>query len=60
MDPGKDCESSFYLRQILLLFCKSNAVIVGENCVKGLCVTKIFKQIKFERVWGELDKRNCF
>ena len=27
------------------------ALILGGNCVKGLKVTKIAKQIKFEGVW---------
>ena len=31
----------------------------SRNSVKGFRVTKIFDQIKFEGVWGELEARNC-
>ena len=43
----------------LALFRKLVALVLGKNCVKGLRVTKIVKQIKFEEDWGELQVRNC-
>ena len=45
--------SSYQLRQVLANFCKLVTLILAYNCVKGLRVTKIVKQIKFEGVWGE-------
>ena len=31
------------------------AVILVQNCVKGLTVIKIFKKIKFEDAWSQLE-----
>ena len=45
-------------RQILALFCNLVALILGLKWVKGLRVTKIVKEIKFEGVWGELEAKN--
>ena len=45
--------SSYQLRQVLANFCKLVTLILAYNCVKGLRVTKIVKQIKFEGVWGD-------
>ena len=56
----KDRNSSYQVRQILALFYNLVALILGWNYVKGLRVTKIVKQIKFERVWGELAAKLCF
>ena len=56
----KDRESSYQVRQILAFFCKLVALILDWNCLKGLTVTKIVKQIKFEGVWGELEAKSCF
>ena len=50
---------NFIVRQILALFCNLFAVILGKNCVKGLRVKKIVKEIVFEEVWGKLEARNC-
>ena len=47
----KDLQSSYQVRIILALFCNLIALILGENCVEGLRVTKIVKEIKFQRVW---------
>ena len=56
----KDWNSSYQVRQILAPFCNLFARNLGLNCVKGLRVTKIFKQIKFEVVWGKLAAKLCF
>ena len=32
-------------------------LFLHRNCVKGLRVTKIFKEIKFEGVWNELESK---
>ena len=53
----KNRKSSYQVGEILALFCKLIAVILGLNCVKGLTVTKIFKKIKFEGVLGELESK---
>ena len=50
---------SYIVRQILALFCNLVAVILGKNCVKGIRVKKIVKEIVFEEVWGKLEARNC-
>ena len=50
---------NYALLPILALFCNLVALILGLNCIKGLRVTKIVKQIKFEGVCGELGAKNC-
>ena len=56
----KDQKRSYHVRQILTLFCKSIALILGYNCVKDPKATKIVKHTKFEVTWGELEAKNCF
>ena len=41
---------------MLGLLCNLIALILYYNCVKGLRVTKIVNEIKFERVWGSLKQ----
>ena len=53
----KNGESSYQVRIILGLFCHSIALILDLNSVKDFGVTKNVKEIKFERVWGELESR---
>ena len=55
-----DRESSYQVGQILALLCKLVALILDLNCIEGLQFTKIVKQMKHERVWGELVVRNNF
>ena len=55
----KDRNSRYQERQILALFYTLVKLILNCNCVKGARVTKILKQIKFERVWGELAAKIC-
>ena len=38
-------------------FLPLSALILGENSVEGLIVTKNVKEIKFEGVWGELGSK---
>ena len=54
----KDRKSSYQVRQILALFCKSVALTLGQNCVKSLRITEIVKQIKFKWAWGEFEAKN--
>ena len=42
------------------IFCKIVTLILSENCVKGLRVTKIVKQIKFEEAQSQFETSNCF
>ena len=56
----KSINTSFQVRQILALFCNLIALILGENCVKRLRVTRIVKQIKFKRAWNDLEAKICF
>ena len=53
----KDGESSYQVRIIFGPFCHSIALILGLSSVKDCRVTKNFKEIKFEGVWGELESR---
>ena len=46
--------------QISALFYNLYALISVGNCVKNLRVSQNFKQIKFDRVWGKLEAKNCF
>ena len=55
----KNRDSSYGVRQILVLFFILVALILVWNYVKGLKVTKIIKQIKFEGVLGKLEAKNC-
>ena len=41
-------------------FCNLIALILGQNSVEGLRVTKTFKEIKFEGVWGRAKIRKMF
>ena len=36
-------------------FCNLIALLLGQNCVKGLRVTTIVKEIKCKGVWAELE-----
>ena len=51
--------SSYQVSEILALFCDLIALIFSLNYVKGLRVTKIANEIKFEGIWGELEPKNC-
>ena len=53
-----DWERSYQVKQILALFCKLIALILGSKSVIEL--QKLSKKIKFERVWGKLEAKNCF
>ena len=44
-------------RKFKRFFCKLVASFLGQNCVKGLRVTKINEQIKFEGVWSKLEAK---
>ena len=44
----KGHKNSYGARQILALFWKQVALILGSNCVKGLIVSKVVKETKFE------------
>ena len=52
--------SSYQVRQILGLDCHVITLILGQNSVKGLRVTKKAKDIKFEGLWGELESKIGF
>ena len=56
--PNLDRKSSYQVRQNLALFCKLVAIILGLNCLKGLKIFKIVKEIKFEEVWDKLKAKN--
>ena len=53
-------KASYQIRQILGLFCHVNALILDQNSVKDLGVTKQVKEIKFEEVWSELESKKKF
>ena len=54
-------QSSIYqVRQIFALFYDLIALTLGSNSVKDLRITKIAKEIKFERVFGKLESKQSF
>ena len=53
----KEQKISYKGRQILALFFNLIILLLHPNCVKCLRVTKIVKEIKSGRVWGELQKK---
>ena len=44
----------------MILFCKLVALSLGQNCVTGLKLTNILKQIKFEGVRVQFKAKNSF
>ena len=54
---GKYQGSTYQVRQVLAIFFKVVALILSLNCLKGLRVTKIIKQSKFEGAWNKLEAR---
>ena len=54
----KDRKSSYKVRKNLAISCNSVALILDWNCVKGIIVTKIVKNIKFEKNWNKLVTKN--
>ena len=49
-------KSSYQVKQILAIFRN----LVALNSVKGLRITKIVKEIKFEEICGELQSKAGF
>ena len=41
-------------------FCNLIALILGQSMAKGLRVTKIVKEVKFEGDWGEFELKKRF
>ena len=41
-------------------FCNLIALVLCQNDVKGLRVTKNVKKIKVERIWSKLESKQCF
>ena len=56
----KDLKNSYQVKQILSLLFKLVTLILSYKYVKGLRVTKNFKQIKFKRIWNKLEAKHCF
>ena len=48
------------IQQISAICSALIALILGENSPKGHKVTKVVTEIKFERVWGELESKKAF
>ena len=58
-------ENSNFVAKIYFIFLKACPrshfkCFQYENCVKGLRVTKIVKEIKFEEAWDGLEGKYCF
>ena len=53
----KHRESSYQVRHILGRFWNLIALILGLNYVKGIRVTKIFREISFQGVLGKLQEK---
>ena len=56
----KDRKTSSKVKQILAPFCKLVALILGQNYIKVLRVSKCVKQIIFERVWWRVWSKKLF
>ena len=50
----------YQIKQTFSLHCKLLTLILDLNYVKGLRITKIAKQSKFEGTWGKLEVKYCF
>ena len=46
--------------KLLAHFYYITALILGQNCVNGLRVTKIVKEIKLKVAWCELEAKKMF
>ena len=56
----KDRERNYQARLNLGLFSHLVVLFLHQICLKGLRVTKTFKEIKFEGVWNELESKKFF
>ena len=56
----KDWKCSYQVRQILAVCCSLISLILASNCLKGIRVIKVFKEIKFECVLDEWQPMKCF
>ena len=56
----KDRKSSYKVRKNLAISCNSVALILDWNYVKGIIVTKIVENIKFEKNWNKLETNTFF
>ena len=52
-----DRKSSYKIRLIFDLSSHLIALLLGQNSVKGIRVTKSVKEIEFERVWSKLESK---
>ena len=57
---SKDWKSSYQAKQVLALFWNLIDLLFVYNSVKGVRVTKILKEILFERTWGNVESKKCF
>ena len=53
----KDPKSSYQERLVSTSFCNLIALILSWSCLKGFRVTEIFKETKFEVIWGKLKAK---
>ena len=47
-------------KENVVLLSKLIALGLGQNIVKGLKVTKTFKKIRFDEVWGKIESKKGF
>ena len=52
--------NSYQVKDVLAVLCEFVTLILDENSVKGLRVTKIVKEIKFEGDCQETEAKFCF
>ena len=55
----KDRKSRSQVKEMFALFCKLVALILGQNCIKLVRVTKIVKQLKFQGSWWRVKAKYC-
>ena len=56
----KDRKTSYQVMEAFAFFYSLIALTLYQNRVKNLRVTKIYKENKFEWVWGELKSKKGF
>ena len=56
----KDWKSSYQIRNVLSLFLKLSALMLGYNTVKDFRVTKIIRKMRFERVCCKYSNKKMF
>ena len=50
----------YQVRQALAIFRNLVALVLGQNCIENLRITKYIEKINFEEVWGQVRSKSLF